>query len=260
MALFTDPNIVTLDDLLQFESSLIQVSTTHGIDVETKITLAVNSIGDRLMLWLLNSGGSDPQFLQRRTLGLKTVVVIPTLYRWICFDSLSRFFAEAYNVQLNTRFQGKWTEYQQEAQNAADMVFMSGIGIVYNPLPRPPIPTLIVGAGAITAQSIFVQTTWVDSKGNESAPSGVTGELLPAFSSVTIPPPISGLVQPPSGAVGWNIYGSSTDAGFGLQNSTPIPLDSSWQLSSAGVVAGAAPSGGQQPNFYIALTRRIQRG
>ncbi len=40
MALFTDSDVVTLDDLLQFESTLVQVSTTHGIDVKTKIKLA----------------------------------------------------------------------------------------------------------------------------------------------------------------------------------------------------------------------------
>ena len=174
MALFTDPEVVSLDDLLQFESSLLQVSTTHGIDVETKIALAVSGIGDKLMLWLLNSGPSDPQFIQRRIIGLSTVVVTPTLYRWLCFDSLSRFFAEAYNVQLNTRFQGKWTEYQQEAQDAADMVFMSGLGIVYNALPKPAMPQLSIAPGSTLSQSVFVQTSWVDANGNESAPGPVT--------------------------------------------------------------------------------------
>jgi len=259
MALFTDPDVITLDDLLQFESSLVQVSTSHGIDVETKITLALNAINDRLMLWLLNSGASDPQFLQRRNLGLTTVVVTPALYRWICFDSLSRFFAEAYNVQLNTRFQGKWTEYQQQAQEASDIVFMSGIGIVYNPLPKPAMANLIIGTGSIPGQPVFIQTTWVDKGGNESAPSSVNGQLLPDLSSVTITPTAGSLQSPPA-AVAWNVYASSTNANLALQNATPIPLNSAWTLPSAGIVSGASPSAGQQPNFYIALTRRIQRG
>src|SRR5579863_6144723 len=178
MSLFTDPNVITLDDLLQFESSLVQISTTHAIDVETKITLAVNAISDKLMLWLLNSSASDPQFIQRQRLGLSTVFVTPTLYRWLCFDALSRFFAEAYNVQLNTRFQGKWTEYQQESQAASNMVFMSGIGIVYKPLARPGMPMLNITSGNALAESLFVQTTWVDAMGNESSPSLVSGQLL----------------------------------------------------------------------------------
>jgi len=259
MALFTDPNVVTLDDLLQFESSLVQVSTTHGIDVATKINLAVNAISDKLMLWLLNSGASDPQFLQRRNLGLSTVVVTPALYRWLCFDSLSRFFAEAYNVQLNTRFQQKWTEYQQESQAAADMAFMSGLGIVYNPLPKPAIPVLVVGTGSSAAESLFVQTTWVDNNGNQSAPSDVNAQLLAALSGVTVTP-TSQTGQPPAAAVGWNVYARTTDANLTLQNAAALPLNSSWQLPAHGLVSGALPCAGQQPNFYVALTRRILRG
>lgn len=259
MALFTDPDVVTLDDLLQFESSLVQVSTTHTIDVATKINLAVNAISDKLMLWLLNSGASDPQFLQRRILGLSTVVVTPTLYRWVCFDSLSRFFAEAYNVQLNTRFQQKWTEYQRESQKASDMVFVSGLGIVYNPLPKPAIPALVVGTGSSAAESLFVQTTWVDNKGNEGAASDVNGQLLPALSSLTVKP-MSQTGQLPAAAVGWNLYARTTDANLALQNAAPLPLSSTWQLPTQGLVAAALPSGGQQPDFYVALTRRILRG
>jgi hypothetical protein len=259
MALFTDPNVVTLDDLIQFEASLVQVSTTHSIDVSTKINLAVSAISDKLMLWLLDSGASDPQFLQRRNLGLSTVVVTPTLYRWVCFDSLSRFFAEAYNVQLNTRFQQKWTEYQQQSQQAADMVFMSGIGVVNNPLPRPAMPLLTVVPGSSAAGSLFVETTWVDSKGNESAPSEANGHLLPELSSLTVTPS-AGYANIPPAAVGWNIYASTTDADFTAQNAAPLPLNQTWQLPAAGLASGGAPSGGQHPDFYIALTRRMLRG
>lgn len=259
MALFTDPGIVSLDDLLQFESALVQVSTTHAIDVATKITLATQSINDKLMLWLLNSGAADPQWIQRRVLGLSTVVVTPILYRWLCFDSLSRFFAEAYNVQLNTRFQGKWTEYKQEAQDASDMVFMSGVGIVYNPLARPAMPSIVIGSGGTLAESIFISTTWVDGKGGESAPSPVNGQLLQNFSSVAVTP-VAQTTQPPATAVGWNVYASSTNANLVLQNAAVLPLNSSWDLPSTGLISGPTPPGGQQPDFYIPLSRRIQRG
>src|SRR5438445_1669754 len=167
MALFTDAGIITLDDLLQFETPLVQVASSHGINVETKIQLSTNAISDKLLLWLLRAGASDPQYLNRRLLGLSTVVVTPVLQRWISFESLSRFFAEAYNVQLNTRFQGKWTEYQQEASRASDLVFMSGVGIVYGPLPKPAIPLVSVEAGTASPLAIFIQTAWVDGYGNE---------------------------------------------------------------------------------------------
>jgi hypothetical protein len=87
-----------------------------------KIGLAMSGISDKLMLWLLNAGALDPQWLNRRHLGLSTVVVTPALQRWICLESLSQIFAEAYNSQLNTRYQEKWKEYQQEAAQAANVL------------------------------------------------------------------------------------------------------------------------------------------
>ena len=173
MALFTDTSVVTLDDLLQFEVALVQVASTHGINVSTKIDLSLSAIGDKLMLWLLSIGASDPQWLNRRLLGLSTVVVLPTLRRWITFDALSRFYAEAYNVQLNTRFQGKWTEYQNEADKAERMVFMTGLGIVYNALPKPAMPLVSIENGTASAESMFLQTAWIDASENESALSAI---------------------------------------------------------------------------------------
>ncbi len=259
MALFTDADVVTLDDLLQFENSLVQVSSTHNIDVTTKINLAVAAIGDKLMLWLLKVRASDPQWLSRRLLGLSTVVVTPTLQRWLCFDSLARFFEEAYNVQLNTRFQGKWTEYQQQAIEAAEMVFMSGIGIVYNPLPRPEMPFVSVQSGTIAPQALFLQTAWVDKFGNESAVSPVNGVILSAPSSISVAL-MEGASAPPAAATGWNLYGSITAGNSTRQNTAPLPIASTWELPTGGLIAGANPINGQPPNFYITLSREIQRG
>ena len=259
MALFTDADVVTLDDLLQFENSLVQISSTHNIDVATKINLAVAATGDRLFLWLLQVRGSDPQWLNRRLLGLSTVVVTSTLRRWLCFDSLARFFAEAYNVQLNTRFQAKWTEYQDQASEAAEMTSTSGVGIVYNPLPRPALPLVNVQPGSFIPQALFSQTTWVDKFGNESATSPVNGIILQSPSEVTVAAQPSNLA-PPAAAVGWNVYASGTAGNLTRQNNTLLAIGSPWQLPTAGLITGAAPLGGQQPDYYVLLAREIQRG
>lgn len=259
MALFTDTNVITLDDLLEFETSLVQVASSHGINVETKINLAMSAVSDQLMLWLLSMGTSDPQWLNRRLLGLSTVVVTSTLQRWLCFDSLSRFFAEAYNVQLNTRFQGKWTEYQQAADRAAEMFFMSGIGIVYNPLPRPAIPLVSIQSGDSPAEAMFIQTAWADQYGNEGALSPVNGVILNSSSSIAVGM-AEGVVDAPAAAAGWNVYVSSEQNDLTRQNDAPLAIGSTWQLSASGLIDGAQPIGGQSPNVYIALSRQIQRG
>ncbi len=259
MALFTDAAIVTLDDLLQFENSLVQVASSHAINVDNKITLAKSAISDKLMLWLLNAGTSDPQWLVRRVIGLSTVVVTASLQRWLCFESLARFFAEAYNVQLNTRFQGKWTEYQQEAKNACDLFFMAGAAIVSYPLPKPAMPLISVQAGNSPAQAIFVQTSWADAIGNESALSIANGSVLPNSSSIAVAM-AEGAIDAPDAAAGWNIYAGTEADSLTKQNTAPLAIGSTWDLPSSGLQAGIPGSDGQRPMFYIPLSKQIRRG
>lgn len=257
MALFTDADIVTLDDLQEYETSLVQVSSSHSIDVETKIHLAIAAISDKLLLWLTKMGPGDPQWLQRRQLGLTTVVVSSTLQRWLCFESLARFYGEAYNVQLNTRFQGKWVEYQQLAGEAASMAFSSGLGLVANPLPKPAMPAATVGSGLQAAGPIFIQTAWIDSRGNEGALSPVNGVILAAGSSLSV---AMADQAPPRAAVGWNLYAGTTADGASLQNHAPLALGAEWALPDSGLRTGAQPVGGQQPDYYVTLSREMQRG
>lgn len=259
MALFTDASFVTLGDLMQYERSLSQIAASHSINVDTKISLASSVIGDKLLLWLLGVGAADPQWVNRRLLGLSTVVVTPPLNRWLCFESLSRFFAEACNIQLNTRFEGKWTEYQHESQNANGLVQTAGIGIVYKPLPKPAMPLVSLQSGSAPAQSMFVQTAWVDALGGEGALSPVNGLVLGNNSSITVSM-AEGVGQTPPAAVGWNIYLSSDGASVTKQNSSSLKISSTWQLPIGGLVSGPDPVNGQSPDFYIPLFRPIQRG
>lgn len=259
MALFTDSDVVTLDDLLQFESTLVQVSTTHGIDINTKIKLAKEEIGDKISLFLLRAGQCDPQWFSRANLGLNTVVVTPAIYKWLCCNSLSRTFAEAYNVQLNTRFQGKWDEYQRQAEAASEIVFASGIGIVANPLPKPLLPNYTIAVGTMTAQSLFIRTAWVNVQGQESGLSPINGLILNGFSKVQISM-AEGTTEVPPSANGWNVYVSETQDSFCRQNVAPIPIGSAWQMPEAGVIPGPSAIGGQAPARFVSSSRRWQRG
>lgn len=259
MALFTDADVVTLNDLLQFEMSLVQTAASHGINVDTKINLANTAIGNRIMLWLLNVGASDPQFLTRRVIGLSNIVVTPPLQRWLSFEALSLFFAEAYNVQLNTRFQGKWTEYQQLAQEASQMTFMSGLGTVANPLPRPAMPLTSVEQGVWPAQALYIQTAWVDNAGNEGALSPINGLILQENSSVVVSM-AEGAMGAPKAAVGWNVYASSSPNDLTRQNLTPLALGSTWVFPQTGLMEGPDPIDGQPPQTYVMLSRQILRG
>jgi hypothetical protein len=259
MALFTDTAVVTINDLLPFEDSLAQVISSHNINVDTKISLAMGAISDKVMLWLLNVGVSDPQWLNRRSIGLSTVVVTPSLQRWICFESLSRVFAEAYNLQLNTRYQAKWKEYQQEAVSAARSLSTGEIGIIYNALPRPALPLISVQSGSLPAQGIFVQTCWVDVDGNESALSPENATVLTAGADIAVAM-AEGALGAPAAAIGWNVYGGGQSNGVTKQNAQVLAVGSTWELPASGFQVGPTPTGGQTPAFYITLSKQIRRG
>ncbi len=259
MALFTDAAIVAIDDLLPFEASLAQVASSLGIDIDTKISLATSAIGDKLMLWLLNTGASDPQWLTRRIVGLSSVVVTPTLRRWMCLESLARIYAEAYNAQLNTRYQGKQQEYQQAATSASNLCFMSDLGIVYVPLPKPAMPLVSVQAGNLPAQTMFIQTTWVDANGNESALSIENATTVADNSSIAVAM-AEGALGAPTAAVGWNVYGGDQSGSETKQNASPLSIGAAWSLPASGLQIGASPATGQLPEFYIRLSKQIRRG
>jgi len=60
MALLTDASILGLDELALYETNVTTVTSTHGIDIDAKISISIASIGDLLLLRLLKAGLSDP--------------------------------------------------------------------------------------------------------------------------------------------------------------------------------------------------------
>jgi len=259
MALFTDAEIITPQDLLPYESSLLQVASTHSIDIDQKIVLAKRAVAEKLVLFLQDAGVSDPQWLSRLVIGLSTVVVTPPLKRWLCFEALTRFYAEAYNVQLNSRFNAKWAEYQQEVKSAADQVLHVGLGIVYKPLSKPQMPEVAVQQGVAPAEALYVQVSWVDSQGTESALSPINALVANSQSSITVQT-TEGALQSPPAAFGWNVYLGSNAKAITLQNGNPLILGSTWSLPASGIQNGQAGGNGQEPDFIVPISRQIRRG
>jgi hypothetical protein len=259
MALFTDAQTITLDDLSPFEGSLVQVASSHDIDIDQKIALATRSVGETLLLLLKDTGLSDPQWLSRRVIGLSTLVITPLVHRWLCYESLSRFFAEAYNVQLNTRFEGKWTQYKQDARSAADQTLHAGLGIVYTPLPKPQLPEVSIQDGTSPAEPFFVQTSWMDSQGNEGTASPINGVVVGTQSGITVQM-AEGVLQAPPAALGWNVYVGSAANHITRQNGNPLLIGSTWSLPASGLVDGPPASRGQKPDHIVPISRQIRRG
>jgi hypothetical protein len=259
MALFTDADIVTIDDLLPFEASLIQVASTHGINVDTKIGLATSTIGERLLQLLLDTGVSDPQWFSRRVIGLSTVVVTPPLQKWLCFEALTQVFAEAYNLQLNTRFEGKWKQYREEAKRAFEHTIQVGLGVVFKPLPKPKLPPVSIQQGTAPAEPLFVRTSWVNGRGGESALSPINGMVVNNQSGISVQMS-EGVLEAPAAALGWNVYVGSDADRITLQNGNMLALGSTWNLPASGIVDGVTATNGQSPDYFVSVSRQIRRG
>jgi|SRR5271157_3221049 len=259
MALLTDSSIIGFDDLAPYETNITTVTATYGIDIDAKISISIASVGDLLLLRLLKAGLSDPQHMYRRQLGVSTVVVTPPLERWLCLDVLANIFAEAYNVQLNDRFKGKWMQYLQLADVAQQLVWQYGVGIVDQALPQP-LPALAsIQEGPLANQELLLQIAWTDANGNEGALSPVFGVEVPDGSSVAVST-AEGSDGAPAAAAGWNVYLGRIGLDVTRQNNAPIPIGSTWFLPDSGMIQGPVPVGGQTPDYYVIDPRRMPRG
>jgi hypothetical protein len=144
-------------------------------------------------------------------------------------------------------------------KEAAHLFFLAGAGIVSNPLPKPAIPLVSIQSGNVTAQTIFVQTAWVDAGGNESALSAVNGLVLPDNSSIAVAMS-EGALGAPAAAAGWNVYAGTDVQAMTRQNVAALALGSAWDMPGSGLMVGAKPLNGQQPDYYIVLPNEIRRG
>jgi hypothetical protein len=121
------------------------------------------------------------------------------------------------------------------------------------------MPLLSIQTGNLPAQSILIQTAWVDATGNESALSIANGSVLPDNSTFAVAM-AEGALGAPSTAAGWNVYVGSQSEDPTRQNEAPLAIGSTWQLSNSGLQAGPNPIDGQPPALHVALSKQIRRG
>jgi hypothetical protein len=255
MALFTDGPVNRMIDLQKYENAILDVTSAESIDLDGKIALAQSELATELTLFLLRR---FPQrdFLTtiRRTIGVSDVAVTNQLRQWHAHKTLALVYRDAYNNQLNDRYQGKWTQYEQLAKRSFQDYLQIGVGLVANPIPKPPVPALNTLPGAASSGNFFVAVTWVNLLGQEGSPSEVAqistlnGQQLLVTSQ-----------NPPASASAWNAYVGTSPDSLGLQNGSPIAAGATWTLAGA-LTAGVKPGDGQLPTWFLADQRLIERG
>lgn len=254
--LLTDGNPNDTEDLRVYESAILAVANTESIDLEAKLNLATEEISEDILGVLLDhTRASDPQSTIRRTIGVSDVVVSQQMKRWHAAHTLEVVYRDAFNNQLNDRYQAKFNEYHELSRNARERTYGFGIGLALAPLPQAQAPTFGFVTGPIPATTYFVQVSWVSTAGQAGAPSDATTYDAPANSLAVV-----NAVSPPAGAVGFNVYMGLTADAMTLQNSSPIAVGLSFSLPDSGLVAGAAPGNGQAADIYIVGGPMLRRG
>jgi hypothetical protein len=239
-----------------YEAAILDVANTERIELAAKLGLALDEISEDVLDVLLDhTRASDPQSTIRRTMGVSDVVVSAQLKRWHAVHTLETVYRDAFNNQLNDRYQAKFDEYHRLSKDARDHTFRFGIGLSLNPIPKAQAPVFGFVAGLLVETIYYVQMSWVSSAGQEGAPSDVTTFDSPAGSL-----PVVTAVNPPAVATGFNVYVGLTPDAISLQTVTPVPVGQSFTLAASGVAAGRAPGTGQAADIYVVGGPVMRRG
>ncbi len=256
MALFTDGPINVSGDLVKYENSILNVASTENIDTTQKCCLAQEEMEVELLLFLDRNVLWDPWFaVIRRTVGICNVVVTRAMKRWHAYKSLELVYRDAYYNQLNDRYQAKWTEYQTISADAAKKLFKSGVGMVVDPVSKASAPSLTTVAASVSGASYYARASWVSAAGKEGQISDVVQVTSASGSAIAL-----SASNPRAGIISWNAYAGVAPNEVTLQNTTPLPILSTWTLPVTGLVAGTVPSTGQEPDWWMVDKQVLLRG
>lgn len=258
MALFTDGSISEVQDLLAYEANLAEVADAEGIDLESKLRLAQSEVGAELGAAALGPGdlywtGATAAQFQR--FNLEQVVITSPLKLWHSFQTLAIAYRDAYNRKLNDKYLPKWTEYKDLARWAANLLYQSGVGLVMRPVSRPAKPAVDAVPGTLDALALYVRMSWVAEGDAEGAPSIEVALETQANQALRVTPAAA-----PAGVTGWNVYAGTASGGETKQNASLLDPVQPWIVPATGLVAGAAPGNGQEPDLYKTIPRFLQRG
>ena len=265
MSLFTDGPAASIDDLRRYDSSATDLSHEAGIDLDAKLSVAAEEVGQEIFSFLLlhsTPGYSDANlFLSggtgesiRRRLGLSDVVVTPAVRRWTALKALAGLYRDAYASDVTDRFRLKWEEYDNLAQEAQDYTFTTGIGLARNPVPKAPVGVVTQTSQATERTDCSIRITWISGESVEGAPSDLWHDSLGAGDLITVPGPA------PTGVAGWNVYVAQGDGTPLQQNGSLLAPNAAWTMIDGPLGQGKAVIEGQTPDYLVIDRQILLRG
>jgi hypothetical protein len=249
MSLFTDGIVASIDDLKEYENSVLQTASIEGIDITAKLKLAQRGIGFEIAAYLARHGFAAPTDIGR-------VVVNDALLHWHCLHTLELIYHDAYNSQLNDRYLGKWKEYGQRANRAAVTAASLGIGMVIAPVSRALAPVVTTeAAGGLGTRTYYIAVAW-------QAANGSTGDHN---QPIVVNAALSTLIcvnagAAPANATGWYVYAGEFDSDLRRQNVLPLSPGATWLEPATGLRSDLPRVHPQTPDWYVRNDRVLRRG
>jgi len=224
---------------------VLDVANGEGIDLHAKLRVAQVEIEAEV-----------ESFLRWEDRGeLAQVQVNAALCRWHTLKTLEAVYRDAYFSQLNDRYGERWRRYEGMAEAQERRYFDGGVAVVNTPVRRPERITVVVGDGAHEAATYWVQATFMDAGGRESAPSAVqvVSSPLPHTVMVSVPYARDGVTH-------WNLFAGLQEGEAGLQNAAPLALDETWTMPAEGIRGGRPAGNGQSVDAMVYRQGRLRRG
>lgn len=251
MALFTDGSIANLNDLRAYETSILDLAGAEAIDLGAKLSVAMRELQLQIVAFLLRRG-----CLTDNQRDLHHVVVTEPLLHAHTMLTLSLVYRDAFNSQLNDRYEGKWKQYSELASQASRQLLDIGIGISAWPIPKPQPPAveLLLG-GLSTAGSYSVRCALVGPSGLTGAPSDVTTWQTTPGQNIEVT-----LGDVPAGLTGWILYVADGDGPLLRQTPEPLGSHEVWSCPAEGLRTDLPAVLVQVPDYYVANRRELLRG
>ena len=245
MALLRDGIVSTVEDLTAQDSGLLDVAATERIDLEGKLELAQGEVEVELQS-LLDRGDA-------RAMGPQNVVVSEPLKLWHTFHTLAIIYRDAYHNQLNDRYKGKWNAYRDMARWAAQKLAETGVGLVFDPVPKAAAPEMSEAAGQGSGGTYFARVAWVNAAGEEGLPGDSASITVAAGSGASVR-----AVNAPANARGWNLYAGTDESNCTKQNGAALEAGQSAIVGNP--ASGPKPGAGQTPNRTVVPAQLMWRG
>ena len=170
--------------------------------------------------------------------------------RWHAVHTLEIVYRDAFNNQLNDRYQPKFLEYRELSRNAREHTFHFGVGLALIPIPQAQPPVFSAVAGLIPETTYYARASWVGASGQEGAPSEMTAYGAPAGSL-----PVVQMTNPPAVATGFNVYLGLTPDALALQKSDTGSGGAEFHVAGHGVGGGC--SAGRRASSRHLYQRRL---